>query len=119
MDDENYEIPTIEELSGRDGTILIVALPLVEKSVSNMTNKSPEKYNTKQCSIEVEKRAKLILKQIKKNPEITRGEISDTLGLTSSQVRTALGKLKEDNIIYRVGSDTQGKWIVDLSNTKK
>ncbi len=84
-----------------------------------MTNKSPEKYNTKQCSIEVEKRAKLILKQIKKNPEITRGEISDTLGLTSSQVRTALGKLKEDNIIYRVGSDTQGKWIVDLSNTKK
>ncbi len=32
MDDENYEIPTIEELSGRDGTIsTIVTLPLVEK----------------------------------------------------------------------------------------
>ncbi len=42
--DENYEEPTVEELSGREGKICtVVSLPLVEKSLSSGTEKSPEK----------------------------------------------------------------------------
>ena len=116
--DENYEEPTVDEMSGRECTICtVVNLPLVEKSSISDTEKSPEKSpenNLKQIhNDKLEQRILLVLGLIKRNPSITRSEISASLKITDSQVRTALGKLKERGIIYRVGSDTKGEWRVN------
>ena len=117
-EDENYEEPTVEEISGREGTICtVVSLPLLEKKSPEIEAESPEKSPEKSPELlrseEVEKRLDKVLSLIKDDPSITRGDISARLGISNSQVRTALEKLKDRGLIRRVGSDTKGEWLCD------
>ena len=115
---ENYQEPTVEEQSGREGTICtVVTLPLVEKSSSlavsgKQPEKSPEKSPEPKRSEIIEKRMKNVLDLIKENPSISRAEIARTLDITEAQVRTATDKLKKRKAMHREGSDTDGRWII-------
>ena len=54
----------------------------------------------------------MILSLIDKNPAITANEISDKLGITERAVEKNLTKLKEMNIIDRIGSRKTGEWKI-------
>lgn len=51
-----------------------------------------------------------IISLIKRNKNITQAEISEQLNIVTRTVERNMKKLQENNIIIRVGSDTQGYW---------
>ena len=50
---------------------------------------------------------------IKENPKITRGELSDKLGINPSAIQKHIQKLKADGTIERIGGDKGGYWKVN------
>ena len=57
-----------------------------------------------------EKTREKILALIKKNPQITTKEIADRIGLSAKGVEWNLKKLKDENILRRVGGRKEGRW---------
>ena len=116
---EGYVDPTVEELSGRDDTIItVVTLPLVKKEQSleiseKQPEKSPEKQPEETRSAKIEMRVAAVLDLIRNDPTLSRAAIARKLEITDSQARTAIDKLKDRGKIHREGSDTDGKWIID------
>jgi len=49
------------------------------------------------------------------NPEITAGQIAETVGVTKRQVESNISKLKSLGIIERDGARKSGRWIVKQS----
>ena len=49
---------------------------------------------------------------IKDDPTISRSEIARSLSLTEAQIRTAIDRLKKNDIIKWEGSPRKGKWII-------
>lgn len=109
---EGFVEPTVDELSGREGTITtVVTLPLVKNEKSPViSEKQPEKKVKK--SEEMARRMSDVLEAIKENPDISRTALAGKLKITDSQVRTALSKLKNNGTIRRSGSDTDGFWEI-------
>lgn len=116
---EGYVEPTVDEMSGRDDTIItVVTLPLVKKEQSleiseKQPEKSPEKQPEETRSAKIEMRVAAVLDLIRNDPTLSRAAIARKLEITDSQARTAIDKLKERGKIHREGSDTDGKWIID------
>lgn len=116
---EGYVDPTVEELSGREDTIVtVVTLPLVKKEQSleiseKQPEKSPEKQPEETRSAKIEMRVAAVLDLIRNDPTLSRAAIARKLEITDSQARTAIDKLKDRGKIHREGSDTDGKWIID------
>jgi len=57
-------------------------------------------------------RTEKILDLIKDDPTISRSEIARSLSLTEAQIRTAIDRLKKNDIIKWEGSPRKGKWII-------
>lgn len=55
---------------------------------------------------------KRILDVILKNPEITQVNMANTLKTTPKTVQRGIAKLKENEIIERVGSNKKGYWKI-------
>lgn len=55
-----------------------------------------------------------ILELIKQNPKITLEEIANVLGISKRAVEKQVKKLREANIIERIGSDRSGWWKIIL-----
>lgn len=55
-----------------------------------------------------------ILELIKQNPKITLEEIANVLGISKRAVEKQVKKLREANIIERIGSDRSGWWKIKL-----
>ena len=116
---EGYVEPTVDEMSGRDDTIItVVTLPLVKKEQSleiseKQPEKSPEKQPEETRSAKIEMRVAAVLDLIRNDPTLSRAAIARKLEITDSQARTAIDKLKERGKIHHEGSDTDGKWIID------
>lgn len=111
---ENYQEPTVEELSGREGTICtVVTLPLVEKDhlLSQKGDKKGDKKAMKKED-EIKARADAALKAITANPQITVNELASALSVSRKQTENALKRLKESGRIHREGSARNGKWII-------
>ena len=53
-----------------------------------------------------------ILYLINENPKITQVEMVNKLGLARSTISSNIKKLKENNIIERIGSDRNGYWKI-------
>ncbi len=53
-----------------------------------------------------------ILEMIKENPEITRKELAELIGITDDGVKYHLTKLKKQEKIKRIGLDKGGHWEV-------
>lgn len=71
-----------------------------------------EKTTQKTTQIKLNKNQINILNLIEKNPSITRNELAEILNITSDGVKYNLKKLKDNNIIERVGPDKGGYWII-------
>lgn len=74
-----------------------------EELSNNGKNTKIEKINETQ---------KNIIDLIKKNPNITQNEISNFLNINKSTVMRNINKLKEKNIIARIGSTKNGQWKI-------
>ena len=112
-----YVAPSVEEQFGSgQPNRTIVVLPLVknEKSLAN-SEKHPEKKPEKKIrkSEEMAKRLRDTLEAIKEDPAISRVALAKKLGITDSQAKTALTKLKNNRTISRRGSDTDRYWIIN------
>lgn len=112
---ENYEEPTVDELSGREGTICtVVTLPLVERNDSHIIDKCAKKGAKKGAKKEeVEKRNRMVLDAIIANPSAKNALLEQDLSLTKRQLDLALKKLQEDKKIHRENGNRKGKWIID------
>ena len=49
---------------------------------------------------------------IKENPSITRKEMAEKIGISDDGIKYNLSKLKQMNILTRVGSDRSGTWKI-------
>lgn len=63
---------------------------------------------------EKQKSSVKILELIKQNPKITLEEIANVLGISKRAVEKQVKKLREANIIERIGSDRSGWWKIIL-----
>ena len=54
----------------------------------------------------------LVYKSVKNNPNITVRQLSEETGISIRTIQRILSKLKESEIITRVGSDKTGYWKV-------
>jgi predicted HTH transcriptional regulator len=50
--------------------------------------------------------------EIKANPHATSEEIGASLSISSRMVRKYIAKLREHNIIERIGGNKTGSWII-------
>ena len=80
-----------------------------------ISEKQPEKKPEKKVkkSEEMERRMRDALEAIRENLSISRAVLAKKLGITDSQAKTAISKLKNNGIISRSGSDTDGFWKVN------
>lgn len=108
--------PTIDEYFGGDEpNKTVVTLPLVEKELvetEKRPKKQPKKQPNRNKTLEVMERTEKILDLIKDDPTISRSEIARSLSLTEAQIRTAIDRLKKNDIIKWEGSPRKGKWII-------
>ncbi len=81
--------------------MLKMILNCIEKTTQKTTQKKLNKNQIK------------ILNLITNNPNITRNELSKKLNITSDGIKYNLKKLKDNNIIERIGPDNGGYWKVN------
>lgn len=61
---------------------------------------------------ETEKIEAKIIELMEKNPQITQSEICRLTGLGRTAITRRISKLKEANIIEKIGSDRNGYWKI-------
>jgi ATP-dependent DNA helicase RecG len=54
----------------------------------------------------------MVLESLKKDPALTRKELSRITGVSENAIKQHLASLKKQSIIKRVGSDRAGRWEV-------
>ncbi|MCK4429382.1 MAG: winged helix-turn-helix transcriptional regulator, partial [Candidatus Aenigmarchaeota archaeon] len=59
-----------------------------------------------------QKTTQKILALIKENPEITRNELANSLGISSDGVKYHLNNLKKEGILKHIGGRKGGHWVV-------
>ena len=108
---EGYVDPTVEELSGREDTIVtVVTLPLVKKEQNDHHQGGNAGGET---GVDWKERSDGILRLLQEDPYISTAKISENLNLSRRQVERALNKMKDAGRIHREGSARNGKWIID------
>ncbi|MFH1824551.1 MAG: RNA-binding domain-containing protein [Candidatus Firestonebacteria bacterium] len=73
------------------------------KVPEKVTVKVPEKVTVNQS---------IILDNIRKNPNITTKELANIIGISERKTKENISKLKDKNLIKRVGPDKGGHWEV-------
>lgn len=71
----------------------------------------PEK-TTQKTTQKTEKTTQKILDIIKNNPQVTRKELAELVGITADGIKWNLEKLKKTGKIRRIGPDKGGKWDI-------
>lgn len=54
----------------------------------------------------------IILREIRKNPKITRIQLAGIIGISSDGVKYHLQKLSRAGILKRIGSTRYGEWAI-------
>ena len=62
--------------------------------------------------IKLSDREQKLLFNLRKEPEMTRQELSNTLSCSESTVKRELKKLLDMGVIIRIGSKKKGAWII-------
>ena len=68
--------------------------------------------DTINVNIKLNKTEKTILEMVINNPNITQSEIAEKLNITKVTVNRNINKLKEKNIIKRIGANKNGYWKI-------
>jgi predicted HTH transcriptional regulator len=100
--------------SYRDGFVLTIARPSMEKSGDSgeMPGKTEGKTEGKIEGKTFGRAGQRIIRLIKKNPQITVPEMAMNLGVTESAVEKQIRKLREQEIIGRIGPAKGGHWEI-------
>ena len=53
---------------------------------------------------------KTILKLIKENPYISKKELSETIGISTTAIDKNITRLKKEGLLKRIGPDKGGHW---------
>ncbi|MGO5230706.1 winged helix-turn-helix transcriptional regulator [Thermoguttaceae bacterium LCP21S3_D4] len=64
--------------------------------------------------IKLAEREKQIIELLRKEPDLTRGEMAQHLHCSDSTVKRTLQTMVEKGVIRRIGSNKKGEWIVVL-----
>ena len=97
---KEYGLPEPEINENSSGFDVIVH-SVLEKDLE----KDLEKLSTSQ---------KKIIEQIRKNPLITQRKLSEKIGINEKNIRNNIEKLKQKNLLKRIGPDKGGYW--EISN---
>ena len=62
--------------------------------------------------LKLTEREKNLLEVIKEKPAISRKELSEALGINPSAVQKHIQKLKERDLLRRIGPDKGGHWEI-------
>ena len=82
------------------------------KPFAEANDKAGEKNREKTAQKTTQKTTQKILDAIRKNPQISRQELAEIVGISESGIKWQLKKMKDEGIIERVGSLKGGKWVV-------
>ena len=82
------------------GTNLVGGKKTTQKTTQESTQKTTQKSTQK------------IIVAIANNPNVTRQELSDIIGITQDGIKKALDGLKRKGLIRRVGPDKGGHWEI-------
>ena len=72
------------------------------------------KQEIKNVPVKLNNTERKILDLIKNNPNITQNEISKKIRLAEKTVKSNTSKLKEKEILKRIGADINGFWKINL-----
>jgi predicted HTH transcriptional regulator len=92
--------PRLSEQFNPDRTIL--SLPLVKNVGVNV-------------GVKLTKTEQKLLELLKTNGGLTAAELADKLDVDSRTIERGLKKLRNDNVIERIGSDKTGEWKISAS----
>ena len=92
----------------RDVLAATGTVPAGVKSTASTTQKSTQKTTQKST----QKTTRKIISAITNNPNVTRRELAEMIGITSDGAKKALEGLKKKGLIRRIGPDKGGYWEV-------
>ena len=93
----------------QEGDVFRIVVPLDEEYSFDMEiGVADPKADPKQNSDSANEKA--VLRQVKKNPHITRKQLAEKTGLSDSTVKRVLAELQDKKKIERVGSRRSGQW---------
>ena len=104
-----------------DATDFIVTLPNLQYGMRDIQNaaevlpadvKSAAKTTQKTTQKSTHKTTHKILSAIANNPNVTRMELADMIGITPDGIKKALEGLKKDGLVRRIGGKKGGYWEV-------
>ena len=81
-------------------------------TITFLRTETPQKTTQKTPQKVVARLEQDILNEIKKKPPITRNQIADNLKISPETVKEYLAKLKQKDLLKRVGPDKGGYWEV-------
>jgi len=95
-----------------EGDIFKVSIPTDIESIKENIDGTVEKTREKTVEKTVEKTREKIIKLITINKNITIAEMAVDIGLSTRAIEKQIAKLKDNNIIKRIGSDKNGYWEI-------
>ena len=110
--------PLVDYISAILENKLTILIQLAKGEISEFIEaKDDEKSGQKKWSEKVvrksgQKKWSEVLELIKENPKITRGELSDKLGINPSAIQRHIQRLKTEGLIERIGGDKGGYWKI-------
>lgn len=81
-----------------------------ENAMSILQTKNASVNASVNAGVKTSVTQKQIIELLKENPEITVKEIADKLGKNETTIVRNIGKLKEQELVERIGSDKSGYW---------
>lgn len=91
-------------LNGNANVFITFMLKIIKETIINTTQKTTQK--------KINNSQKKIIELIKENPSVTRKEMAEKIGISADGIKYNLNKLKQTNILTRVGSDRSGTWKI-------
>ena len=91
-------------LNGNANVFITFMLKIIKETIINTTQKTTQK--------KINNSQKKIIELIKENPSVTRKEMAEKIGISDDGIKYNLNKLKQMNILTRVGSDRSGTWKI-------
>lgn len=121
--------PRAEFFTDDDRRAFRVMIPIHEDFVGTSAEQNVTKNVTKNVTNELEEllnanfsgkskeRIKGIIENVRNDEKITLSALADRNNVTERTIKRDMDKLKELGIIVREGSNTEGKWIVQMACT--
>ena len=91
-----------------EGDVFEIVIP-IEEETDKATDEITEKKGSEKGS---EKTRDKIIRLLKENKDLSAKDLSELIGISERAIEKQIAKLKEQNILKRIGPDKGGHWIV-------